>query len=206
MYDTLRKIWVPATVIHVLPWDSYQGCTSNGSTYHHMQRHLCEHSVKVVNTDPSDTTATLQAPTRHHFSVAQPASAPPVQCMLPTSTAPATLSTQMNQTPTVPAMPAVQRNALAPMPVTSHATPVQPPRSGHACMAHRSRKSRNFSPRLCTDLVTVTCCCPHPQSFIRVNCSVSYSQKGGCCMIVFCFKNCSPLCQSIGLAVNSPYI
>ena len=39
MYDTLRKIWVPATVIHVLPWDSYQVCTSNGSTYCCTWRH-----------------------------------------------------------------------------------------------------------------------------------------------------------------------
>ena len=35
-YNTLQKIWVPATVIHILPWNSYQVCTSNGSTYHHM--------------------------------------------------------------------------------------------------------------------------------------------------------------------------
>ena len=31
-YDTLWKIWVPATVICILPWNSYQVCTSNGST------------------------------------------------------------------------------------------------------------------------------------------------------------------------------
>ena len=81
MYDTLRKIWVPATVICVLPWNSYQVCTSSGSTYCHMQRHLCEHSVKVVNTVPSGTTATLQAPTRHCFSAAQPALPQPAQHM-----------------------------------------------------------------------------------------------------------------------------
>ena len=70
MYDTLRKIWIPATVIHVLPWNSYQVCTSNGSIYHHMQRHLCECSVKAVKTVPSGTTATPQALTRHCFSAA----------------------------------------------------------------------------------------------------------------------------------------
>ena len=70
MYDTLRKIWVPATVIHVLPQNSYKVCTSNGSTYCHIWRHLHEHSVKVVNTVPSGTTATMQALTRHHFSTA----------------------------------------------------------------------------------------------------------------------------------------
>ena len=71
-YDTLRKIWVPATVIHVLPWNSYQVHTSNGSTYHCVWRHLHECSVKVVNTVPSGITAIPQAPTRHHFSVAPP--------------------------------------------------------------------------------------------------------------------------------------
>ena len=35
-YDTLQKIWVPATVICLLQWNSYQVCTSNGSTYCHM--------------------------------------------------------------------------------------------------------------------------------------------------------------------------
>ena len=94
MYNTLRKIWVPVTVIHVLPWDSYQVCTSNGSTYCCMWKHLCECSVKAVDTVPSGTTGTLQAPTRHHFSVAQPASPPPAQCMQLISTAPATLATQ----------------------------------------------------------------------------------------------------------------
>ena len=103
-----------------------------------MWKHLCEHSVKAVNTVPSDTTATLQALTRHCFLAAQPAPLPqPAQHMQPTPTAPATPATQMNQVPAVPTTPAVQSNALAPMPVTSYATPVQPQRSGHACMASR---------------------------------------------------------------------
>ena len=137
MYDTLRKIWVPSTVIHVLPWNSYQVCTSNGSTYHCMWRHLHEHSVKAVNTVPSGTTATLQALTRHHFSASQLALPPTAQHMQPISTVPGTPATQMNQAPAVPSMPAVQKNALAPMPMTSHATPLQPQRSGCAHMAPR---------------------------------------------------------------------
>ena len=60
MYDALQKIWVPATVTHVLSQNSYQVCTSNGSTYHCMQRHLCECSAKAVDTVPSGTTATPQ--------------------------------------------------------------------------------------------------------------------------------------------------
>ena len=125
-YDTLQKIWVPATVICVLPWSSYLVCTSNGSTYCCTQRHLHECSVKAANTVPSGTPATLQALSSHCFLVAQPASPPPAPCMQPTSAAPATLATQMKQAPAVPAMPAVQKNALAPKSVTSHATPVQP--------------------------------------------------------------------------------
>ena len=127
MYDTLRRIWVPATVICVLPWDSYQVHTSNGSMYCCMQRHLCECSVKAVNTVPNGTTATPQALTRHCFSAEQHASPPPAQCMQPISTAPATLATQMNQAPAVPAMPTVQKNALAPMPhLCSHKDPAMP--------------------------------------------------------------------------------
>ena len=122
-YDTLRKIWVLATVIHVLPWSSYLVCTSNGSTYHRMQRHLRECSVKAADTVPSGTTATLQALSSHCFLAAHPASPPPTPCMQPT---PAPLATQTKQAPAVPAMPAVQKNAPALKSVTSHATPVQP--------------------------------------------------------------------------------
>ena len=136
-YDTLRKIWVPATVICVLPWSSYLVCTSNGSTYHCTRRHLRECSVKATDTVPSGTTATPQALSRHHFLAAQPASPAPASCMQPTSVAPAPPATQIKQAPTVPAMPAVQKNAPAPKSVTSHATPVQPRRSSHACMAPR---------------------------------------------------------------------
>ena len=136
-YDTLWKIWVPATVICTLPKSSYLVCTSNGSTYCCMQRHLHECSVKAANTVPSGTPATLQALSSHHFLAAQPASPPTAPCMQPTSSAPATPATQMKQAPAVPAMPAVQKNAPAPKSVTSHATPVQPQRSSHACMAPR---------------------------------------------------------------------
>ena len=96
-YDTLRKIWVPATVICILPWSSYLVCTSNGSTYCWMQRHLRECSVKGADTVPSGTTATLQAPSSHCFLVAQPASPPPAPCMQSTSAAPATLVPRWNR-------------------------------------------------------------------------------------------------------------
>ena len=125
-YDTLQKIWVPATVICILPWSSYLVCTSNGSTYCCMWRHLHEWSVKAADTVPSGTNATLQALSSHHFLAAQPASPSPAPHMQPTSTAPGTLATQMKQALAVPAMPAVQKNAPAPKSVTSHATPMQP--------------------------------------------------------------------------------
>ena len=134
-YDTLWKLWVPATVIHILPQNSYLVCTSNGSTYCCMQRHLHECSFKAANTVPSGTTATTQALSSHHFLAAQPAS--PAPCMQPTSAAPATPATQMKQAPAVPATPAVQKNAPAPKSMTSHATPVQPQRSGRVHMAPR---------------------------------------------------------------------
>ena len=126
MYDTLQKIWVPATVIHILPQNSYQVHTSNGSTYCRAWRHLHECSVKATDTVPSGTITTPQALTRPCFLVAQPASPQPAPCMQPTSAAPATLATQMKQAPAVPATPAVQKNAPAPKPVTPHATSVQP--------------------------------------------------------------------------------
>ena len=110
-YDTLRKIWVPATVIHILPWSSCLVHTSNGSTYCRMWRHLRECSVKAADTVPSGTTATLQALSSHHFLAAHPASPTPAPCMQPASAAPATPATQMKQTPAVPAMPAVQKNS-----------------------------------------------------------------------------------------------
>ena len=90
-----------------------------------MQRHLHECSVKAADTVPSGTPATPQALSSHHFLAAEPASPPPAPHMQPTS-APATPATQMKQAPAVPATPAVQKNALAPKSVTSHATPVQP--------------------------------------------------------------------------------
>ena len=90
-----------------------------------------------VNAVSRQSTLFQVAQLPHHFSAAQPALPPPAQHMQPTSTAPVTPATQMNQAPAVLAMPAVQKSAPAPTLVTSHATPVQPQRSSHACMAPR---------------------------------------------------------------------
>ena len=167
-YDTLRKNWIPATVICVLQWNSYQVCTTNGSTYHCTWRHLHECSVKAVNTVPGDTTATLQALTRHYFSAAQPALPPPAQCMQPTPAAPAT--PQPWQTRLQPFLPHQLFKIMPwhqclwhPMPhLCSHkdlAMPTWPPDAW-------SRKSKNSWPRLSTDLIIVMCHHLHPQSLV----------------------------------------
>ena len=130
----------------------------------HMWRHLHECSVKAANNVPSGTTATLQALSSHHFLVAQPASPAPAPCMQPTSAAPAIPATQMKQDPAVPAKPAVQKNAPAPKSVTSHATPVQPQRSGHAHMAPRCLIPGDLGTvdMDCPWTLIAMCHCPHP--------------------------------------------
>ena len=71
-----------------------------------------------------------------------------------------------------------------PMPhLCSHKDPAMPTWHPNAW----SRKSKNYWPRLSMDLVLVTCCHIHPQSIVtELNCSISYSQNGGCCIII-CF-------------------
>ena len=109
-----------------------------------MVPHTAAHGGTSVNAVSKQLTLSQVATLPHHralsshrFLVAQPASPPSAPCMQPTSAAPTTLATQMKQAPTVPATPAVQKNAPAPKSVTSHATPVQPQRSGCAHMAPR---------------------------------------------------------------------
>ena len=134
MYDTLYKIWVPVTVVCVLPQDSYQICTSNGTIYCHMRQHWCECSVKPADTVPDTTTATLLAPARPHVSAPQPAPTRAAQPMLPVPVAPAKPVTLKPQTTAVPTMPAVPKVVPVPMAVTPSIAPVLPRGSGHACI------------------------------------------------------------------------
>ena len=131
MYDTLCKIWIPATVVCVLPKDSHQVCTSDGMVYHHMTWHLCEHSVKPTDTTSDVTSATLQAPAIPCIPVTMPAPAKPAQLPQPLPVTPVMPVTPRPQTPAVP--------EVTPVPVPTSATPsvapVQPHRSGHACTA-----------------------------------------------------------------------
>ena len=124
MYDTLCKIWIPATVVCVLPKDSYQVHTSNGTVYHHMRQHLCECSAKSNDTVPDTITATLQALTRPCISMPQPALTQPAQLVQPSPIALAMPATPEPQTTAVSAMPAVPKVVPAPMPVTPSVSPV----------------------------------------------------------------------------------
>ena len=105
MYDTLHKIWIPATVVCVLPKDSYQVQTSNGMVYCHMRQHLHECSVKPTDTAPAVTIATLQAPARPCISAPLPAPHKPAQLLQNLPVAPATTVTPKPQTPAAPKSP-----------------------------------------------------------------------------------------------------
>ena len=54
-FDTLRKIWIPTAVVHVLPKNSYQVCTTNGTIYCHTR---CPSGKAVSN-------ATILSPRPH---------------------------------------------------------------------------------------------------------------------------------------------
>ena len=131
IYNTLYKIWIPATVVCVLLKDSYQVHTSNGMVYCCTRWHLHECSVKPTDTTPDVTPATLQAPTRPCISVPLLATTKPAQLPQPLSVAPATPSTPKPQTPAVPEVIPVP----APTSATPSIAPVQLHRSGHACTA-----------------------------------------------------------------------
>ena len=52
IFDTLRKIWIPATVVCVLPKNSYQLHTENGTIYQCTRCHLWEYSVRCNDAEP----------------------------------------------------------------------------------------------------------------------------------------------------------
>ena len=112
MYNTLCKIWIPTTVVCVLPKDIYQVHTSDGTVYFHTRQHLHEHSVKPADTVPDATTTTLQTPARPYVSVPQPAPTKPAQPVQPTLVAPTTPATPKPQATAVPTMPAVPWSPL----------------------------------------------------------------------------------------------
>ena len=128
MYNTLCKIWIPATVVHVLLKDSYQVCTSNGMVHCCRRQHLCECSVKPPDTTPAVTTATLQAPARPHISAPPPSLAKPAQLLQPPPVVPTMPITPKPQTPAVPEVTHVP----VPMSAIPSVAPVQLLRLGHA--------------------------------------------------------------------------
>ena len=131
MYDTLHKIWIPATVVCVMLKDSYQVHISNGVVYHCMNQHLCECSVKPTDTTLDVTTTTLQAPARPLISAPLPAPTKLAQLLQPLLVAPTTLATPKPQMLAVPEVTPVP----APMSATPSIAPVQPHRLGHAHIA-----------------------------------------------------------------------
>ena len=102
MYDTLHKIWIPTTLVCVMPKDSYQVHTSNDMVYCHMGQYLCECSVKPTDTTSDVTTATLQAPARPQVSAPLPAPAKSAQLLEPPLIAPTMSVTPKPQTLAVP--------------------------------------------------------------------------------------------------------
>ena len=100
----------------------------------------------------------------------------------------------MNQAPAVPTHQLFKGMLLYqclwyPMPhLCSHEDPAMPRWHQDAW----SRKSKNSQPRLFMDLVIVMHCCIHPSQLLALNCSVSYSQKGGCCIIIHFISRTDP--------------
>ena len=135
MNNTLCMTWVPTTVVCVLPKDSYQVHTRDGTVYCHTRQHLCECSVKPAGTVPDATTTTLQASARPHVFVLQPAPTKPTQPVQLTFVTPTMPATPKPQATAVPAMPAVPKVTPTPTPVTPSVAPVQPKRSGCAHVA-----------------------------------------------------------------------
>ena len=138
MYNTLCKIWIPATVVHVMPKDSYQVHTSNGMVYCHTRWHLHECSVKPTDTTSDVTTTTPQAPARPCISVTPPAPTTPAQLLQPLPIAPAMPATPKPQTLAVP--------KVIPVPVPMSATPsiaFCSPRDQTMPAPHPSTWSRN---------------------------------------------------------------
>ena len=118
IYDTLCKIRNPATVVHVLPKDSYQVCTSNGVVYCCTRWHLCECSVKphwhYLRCHNSHTTGSCQT---SHFCTTT-CTPKPVQLPQPPSIVPAMSATPKPQTPAFP--------EVAPAPVSVCSTQHSP--------------------------------------------------------------------------------
>ena len=133
-FDTQRKIWIPTTVVCVLPKNGYQICTANWTNNHHTRCHLWECSVRCNDAEPEDPSETPeQAHTRFPRPVPQPAIATQ---WTPQSVAPVTPEPSLAVSVSAPTtMPKV-----TPVPTPSSTlsvAPVQPQRWSHAHTAPR---------------------------------------------------------------------
>ena len=131
-FDTLSKMWIPTTVVHVFPKNSYQGCTANGTIYCHTKCYLWECSVKFNDTVPKSPSATSdQAHTR--FPRAVPQLTTTTQ-QTPQSVAPVTPEPKL----AVPASTPTATSKVTSVPTsttTPRVAPVQPQRAGHTLTA-----------------------------------------------------------------------
>ena len=161
---------------------------------------------KQVNTVPSGTIATLQAPTRHCFSAGQPASPPPAPCMhahihYTCNTGNPRWNRLQLFLPHQLFKWIPQHQCLwHPMPhLYSHEDLAMPGWHQDAW----SRKSRNYQPRLSMDLVVATCYHIHPSKLLYLNHHVPYSQKGRYCIIThFISQNQVPRSADFSFAVH----
>ena len=123
-FDTLRKVWILATVVCVLPKNSCQV-----HIYYHTRCHLWEHIVKCNNTVPEVPSASSdQAYTRFPWPVSQPTI---TAQHAPQSVAPVTPEPKPAVPVSIPAIPP----KITPVPTptsTQSVASVQPQRSGHA--------------------------------------------------------------------------
>ena len=133
-FDTLRKIYIPTTVVCILPKDSYQVCTANRTIYHCTRCHVRQCSVKcndAVQEAPSDTSK--QAHTRFPRPVPQPTTT--------TQQAPQPIAPVLQEPkPAVPLSTPAATPKVTPVPTltpTQSVAPIQPWRSGYAHMASK---------------------------------------------------------------------
>ena len=127
IYNTLCKIWIPVTVVHVMPKDSYQVCTSNDVIYCHRRQHFCECNVKPTETISDVTTAIPQDPARPHISV-------PLCACQACATAAASTHCTRNACDSKTTNTSCPRSCPCAYVCNTRHSPVQPWRSGHACI------------------------------------------------------------------------
>ena len=132
-YDTIRKIWIPATILTVLPNDKYRIETTEGTVYNRTRRQLRERSVRP---DDTHTAPAAQQPVPKKAFVYKPFTpaavpAPVANAQAPKPVAPATpvVNTPVQANPATGTTPATPMSA--PRPAQDAGSSQQPRRSSH---------------------------------------------------------------------------